>query len=140
MWRAGPPTAAICAPRPAIIPVLPLARRCLIGFEALRFPHLKLLAEPDESNVAGNTGVVAQAFRQSCASILIDRENLARAEQGGRELVLLVRVRREVLDQCVDLVDEPLASGIERWRIERRIAIDAVETVFGENCAERSRD
>jgi hypothetical protein len=40
----------------------------------------------------------------------------------------------------VDLVHEPLSTGIECRRIERRIAVDAVETIFGENGSERSRD
>jgi hypothetical protein len=38
----------------------------------------------------------------------------------------------------IDLVDEALTAGVERRRIERRIAVDAVEAVLGEDGAERS--
>ena len=84
--------------------------------------------------------MLAQAFRENGASVLVDREDLAGAEQGGGELILLVGIRSEVFDQGVDLVDQPLAAGVERGGIQRRIAIDAVEPVFGQDCAERSRD
>jgi hypothetical protein len=55
-------------------------------------------------------------------------------------LVLLVRIRCKVLDEGVDLVDQPLAACIERRGVERRIAVDAVEGVFGEDSTKRSRD
>ena len=108
-------------------------------FEPLRFPKLKFFAQSHEGDVSGDAGVFAQAFRKNGASVLIDGQNLARAEESCRELVLLVGIRREVLDERVDLVDEALSAGVERGRIERGIAVDAVEAVFGENRAERSR-
>src|SRR3990170_4611536 len=111
-----------------------------MSFETLRLPHLKLLAKADKSDVRGDAGVPAQAFRENGASVLIDGKDLARAEQSGRELIFLVGIRCEVLDEGVDLVDQALAAGVERRRIEGGIAVDAVEAVFGQDCAERSRD
>src|SRR3990170_5594752 len=111
-----------------------------MSFETLRLPHLEFLAEADKGDVRGDAGVLAQAFGENGASVLIDGKNLARTEQRSRELIFLIRIRCEILDQRVDLVDQSLAAGVERRRIERRIAVDAVEAVLGEDCAERSRD
>src|SRR4029079_9873290 len=106
-----------------------------MSFETLRLPKLEFFAEPDKGDVRGDAGVLAQTLRQNGASILVAGQDRAGADQGRGELVLLVRIRCEVLDQRVDLVDEPLTAGIERRRIERGIAVDAVEAVFGENGA-----
>ena len=111
-----------------------------MGFETLRLPHLEFLAEADEGNVGGDAGVLAQALRQDGAPVLIDGKDFAGAEQSGGEMVALVGIRRQVLDERVDLDDQALAAGVERGRIERGIAVDAVEAVFGEDCAERGRD
>src|SRR4029079_631057 len=106
-----------------------------MSFETLRLPQLEFFSEPDKGDVRVDAGVLAQTLRQNGASVLIDGQDLAGAEQGRGELVLLVRIRCEVLDQRVHLVDEPLPAGIERRRIERGIAVDPVEAVFGENGA-----
>ena len=111
-----------------------------MGFKTFWLPHLEFLAEPDEGDVGGDACVFAQALGKNCASVLIDREDLARAELSGGVLVLLVGVRGEVLDERVDLVDQALAAGVERRRIERGVAVDAVEAVLGEDCAEGIRD
>ena len=111
-----------------------------MGFEALRLPHLKFFAKTDEGDVAGDAGVLAQALRKDRASILVNAEDFAGAEQRGGELVLLVGIRSEVFDQRMNLVDKTLAAGVECGRVERRITVDAVEAVFGEDSAERSRD
>ena len=84
--------------------------------------------------------MLAQTLRENGASVLIDGEDLAGAEQRGGELIALIGIRREVFDQIIDLVDQTLAAGVERGRIKRRIAVDAVEPVFGQDCAERSGD
>src|SRR6476619_1395281 len=138
MWRAGPPAADKPTPRPAIIPVLPLARRfrgaprrAICGdrgpFGALPPNWLQI-------------GMLPEPLRQNGASVLIDRKDFACAEQGGGELVALVRIGRQTFDKAVDLVDQPLASCVERRRIERRVAINAVKAVLGEDCAERCRN
>src|SRR5262245_43581091 len=111
-----------------------------MGFKPFWLPHLEFLAEPDEGDVGRNACVLAQAFGKNCASVLVDREDLACAEQSGGELVLLVGIRGEVLDKRVDLVDQALAAGVERRRIEGGVAVDAVETVLGEDCAEGNGD
>jgi hypothetical protein len=64
---------------------------------------------------------------------LIDRKDFARAEESGGEMIALVRIGWNFLDKAVDLVDQPLASRIERRRIERRVAINAVKAVLGED-------
>jgi hypothetical protein len=48
-------------------------------------------------------------------------------------MVALIRIGWNFLDKAVDLVDQPLASCIECRRIERRIAINAVKAVLGED-------
>src|SRR5262245_41954405 len=111
-----------------------------MGFKPFWLPHLEFLAEPDEGDVGRDACVLAQAFGKNCTSVLVDREDLARAEQSGGELVFLVGIRGEVLDERVDLVDQALAAGVERRRIEGGVAVGAVETVLGEDCAEGSRD
>src|ERR1700704_4565047 len=98
-----------------------------MGFEALRLPHLEFLAEADEGNMGGDAGMLTQALRQDGAPVLIDGKDFAGAEQSGGEMVALVGIRRQVLDQSVDLVDEALAASVERGCIERGIAVDAVE-------------
>src|SRR5688572_4541929 len=109
-------------------------------FKSAGLPDLKLLAEADESDVTGDAGMFPEAIRENSAAILIDSEDLARAKQRGRKLITLVGVWREVLDKAVDLVNQTLASRVERGRIERWIAIDAFKAVFGEDGAERCRD
>jgi hypothetical protein len=64
---------------------------------------------------------------------LIDGKDFARPEESGGEMIALVRIGRQILDKAVDLVDQPLASCVERRRIERRIAINAVKAVLGED-------
>ena len=111
-----------------------------MGFKSAWLPHLELLAEADKSNVRSDAGVLPEPLRQNGAPILIDRKDLACAEQGCGELVALVRIGRQTFDKAVDLVDQPLAACVERRRIERRIAINAVKAVLGEDCAERCRN
>jgi hypothetical protein len=55
-------------------------------------------------------------------------------------LIALIGVRREVFNERIDLMDEALAAGVERRRIKRWIAINAFESVFGENRTERCGD
>src|SRR5262245_24461425 len=97
-----------------------------MSFKPFWLPHLKFLAETDESDVGGDACVLAQAFGENGASVLVDREDLARAEQSGSELILLVGIRGEVLDERVDLVDQALAAGVERRGIEGGVAVDAI--------------
>src|SRR5262249_946915 len=111
-----------------------------MGFKAAWLPHLELLAEADKSDVRSDAGVLPEPLRQNRASVLVDRKDFACPEERGGEVVTLVRVRSEPFDQPVDLVDQPLAAGVERGRIKRRIAINAVKTVLGEDCAEGSRN
>ena len=55
-------------------------------------------------------------------------------------MIALVRIGCEPFDQAVDFVDQALTSSVKRGRIKRRIAINAIKAVLGEDCAERSRD
>src|SRR5262245_41505425 len=111
-----------------------------MSFKPFWLPHLEFLAETNEGDVGGDPCVFAQAFGENGASVLVDREDLARAEQSSGELIFFVRVRGKALDEGVDLVDQTFAAGVERRRIEGGVAVDAIEAVLGEDCAEGSRD
>src|SRR5690606_5115540 len=115
------------APRAEKLPVLVhLAAGPLPALrEALGLPHLKLVAQPDKSDLIGNTGVGAKRFRKDDAPILVDAEDLHVAVERDRELVPLVRILREMGEKIIDFLRKSLAARIERRRIERGVAIDS---------------
>ena len=95
--------------------------------EGLGCPHLKLVAKADKSDLISKTGVAAKPFRKDDAPVAIDRENLDVAVERDRELVALVRIVRQAREKPVDLFRKSLAASIERWSIERGVAVDASE-------------
>src|SRR5262245_40356326 len=111
-----------------------------MGFKSAWLPHLELLAEADKSDVRSDAGVLPEPLRQNGAPVLIDRKDLACAEQSRGKVVALVRIGRQTFDKAVDFVHQPLAASVERRRIERRIAINAVKAILSEDAAERCRD
>src|SRR5512147_1666872 len=111
-----------------------------MSFKAFRLPHLKFFTQAHESDVRGDAGMLSEPLRDDGASVLVDAEDFAGAEECSRELISLIGIGREVLDKVIDFVDEALTARVERWRIERRIAINAVKAVFGEDSAEGSWD
>src|SRR4029079_615989 len=98
-----------------------------MSFKTFRLPHLKFFTQAHESDVRGDAGMLAKPLRHDGASILVDGENFAGAEECTGEVSSLIGVESEVLDKVIDFVDEALTARVERWRIERRIAINAVK-------------
>ena len=94
-------------------------------FEALRFPHLKFLTQADKSDVGRKSGVRAKRFRKDDASVAIEAKDLDVAVERDRQLVPLVRIVWQAREKPIDLLCKALAACIERWSIERGVAIDA---------------
>ena len=94
-------------------------------FEALRGPHLKLVAKADKSDLGSKPAWRAKRFRKDDASVAIDGENLDVAVKGDRQLVALVRIVRQACEKPIDLLRKSLAACIECRSIERGVAVDA---------------
>src|SRR5262249_1173365 len=108
--------------------------------EAFRLPQLKLLTEADEHDRIGDAGMRLQSLRQHHPALAVDLERLARPVERDCELLPLVRIRRKLLDQLVDLGEQRIAARIDRLTVERRIAVEAVESVAREHRTKRRRD
>ena len=111
-----------------------------VGDETVRLPKLKLVALANEGDPVGNAGVGLQRLGQNHAAVLIDLQDLALADQRGREVLVVLRERLEVLQDRTDRGPELVAAGVDRLSVERRAAIEAVEPIHRQDRAERRRN
>src|SRR5262249_30132348 len=107
------------------MPVHLLARAPTALLKACRLPHLELGAEAHERHVGAKAGVGAQRFRKHDTSVLIDGDAVHVTIEAERQLVPLVRIIRQAVEKPVDGFRKALAARIERWSVERGVAINA---------------
>ena len=122
--------------------ILAVARSGPPGLEASGLPHLELLPQADEGNVARKAGVRAKRFRKHDASVLIDAEGDHVAVERDRQLVPLVRIIRQAVEKPVDVRGRARAACSERRSGERGVAVEAAvdEAVVLQHGAEGGRN
>ncbi len=98
--------------------------------EAFGLPHLKLVTKADKSDLSAKARVGAKRLRKDDAAVTVDREDLDVTIERDRQLVSLVRIVRQASEKPVDLARKSFAACIERWSVERGVAVDA-----GTGCA-----
>src|SRR5689334_13988422 len=109
--------------------------------EAAGFPHLKFLTQADKSDMGRKSGVRTQRFRKDDASVAIDAEDVHIAIERDRQFVPLIRIVRQTREKPIDRLRKALAACIERWSIERGVAVDAAGVAVAlKHGTERSRD
>ena len=116
------------------------ARLLEMGGEARRLPDLKLVPLPDERRLVAQPERRLQPLVHRHPPFRVHAQNLARAQERGRDGVAGGRKGRHRRKQRVDLGQKPVAPAIERRRVERRIGVDALEAVLRQNLPERRRD
>ena len=140
MWRGA--SLVMPAPRRPARPQAshPLPRRLEMRREPRRRPNLEFVALPDEHRFVIEPERSLDPVVERHASLRIHAQDLARAEERGREGVARRREGRQAGQQRVDLRQELQAAAVERRRIERRIGVDAVESVLRQRLPERRRN
>ena len=111
-----------------------------MGGEARRLPDLELVPLPDERRLVPQSERRLQPLVERHPPFRIHAQDLARSQQRGREGVAVRRIGRHGREQRVDFHEQPVASAIERRRVERRIGVDPVEPVLRQNLPKRRRD
>src|SRR5262249_56055696 len=97
--------------------------------EASRLPDLKLVADTGEGDLVLDAGVSLERFGEDRPALAVDLQHLARAVKRRRKLLALLRIGRKARDQRLDLLEQRIAAGVQRGPVERRIAIEALDTV-----------
>src|SRR3974390_3712200 len=108
---------------------LPLERADFLGglrklrAETSRLPDLKLVAKPGEGGLVGDGGMLLEGFGKDLPALAIDLEHFAGPEKRRRKLLALLRVRRILRYQVLDLLEQSIATRIQRWAIEGWVTI-----------------
>jgi len=102
--------------------------------------HINLWAVADEDDGVDDAGVGLDRLRHRHAPLPVDFQDLARAEQSRRQVVVLGGERPQALEALLDLAEEQVAAGIHRLEMRRGIAVQALEPVTGQHGAERRGD
>ncbi len=109
--------------------------------EALRLPNLELVTESDERHRIANPGMHFYRIRQDDTPFRIDLQNLACPEQRRRQLIPFVRIRRQRRQKRIDLVPKHVAACVQSRRVERRMDVEPLESIPGqdgpEGCGDR---
>ena len=108
--------------------------------EARRLPDLELVPLPNEHRLVGQSERRLEALVERHPALCVHAQDLARAEQRGREGVAGRRTGRQRHKQRVDLGQQLQAPAVERRLIERPIGVDALEAVLRQNLPERRGD
>ena len=110
-------------------------------FKALWLPHLKLITKADKRDCGIDPCMRPKDFRKHDAAVAIDREHLDVAVECDRELIALIRIVWQAREKPVDLFRKSFAACIERWSIERGVAVDAASVAVAlKDGAERGWD
>src|SRR3974390_3326737 len=113
---------------------------CELALEPAWLPDLKIVAETDKCRRLGNPSMTLQSVAQLHAPLAVDPERLAGTIERQSELLALFADRGIPRDLRFDIHHQRIPAGVDRWTVERRIAINAVEAVATEYRAEGSRN
>ncbi len=105
-----------------------------------RFPNLKLVALSDETHLRSNARIGLDRLGEGHAPLRVEFQNLARAEQGRREKIALLRIGRMPRQELIDLPQQGMTAAIDRLRIERRMDEEPVEAVARQDRPKAGRD
>ena len=125
---------------------LPLERADFLGglrklrAETSRLPDLKLVAKAGERDGIRNSGMGLQGIREDHPPFPVDLQDFAGAVERRRKLLALLRVRRILRYQALDLLEQRIAACVQRWAIEGWVTIKSLETVAAQHRAERGRN
>src|SRR6185369_2101379 len=108
--------------------------------KAFRLPDLEFVAKADKGDLVLDAGVALQRLGEDRPPLAVDLQHLARAIECRRKLFAFLRVGRETPDQRLDFLQQRVAAGIERRPVQRRVAIETLESVAREYRAERCRN
>src|SRR4029077_13650629 len=93
------------------------------------FPDSKFVAETDKGCGVGDAGMRLETLGQDHATFAVDLERLACAIEREGKLFALFRIGRIAGNQRLDFGEKRIAAGIERWPVERGMAIKSIEAV-----------
>ena len=108
--------------------------------EALGLPDLELVALADEGDPLAESGVVLDRVGEDDAALGVELEDLALADQRRRQELVVLGEGLEIGEVAADRLPETVAAGIDRLAVQRRAAIDAVESVHRQHGAILRRD
>ena len=98
------------------------------------------MTEAGTGDLVLDAGVSFERLGEDRSPLAVDLQDLARAVKRRRELLALFGIGWKARDQRLDLPEQRIAARVERGAVERRIAIEALETVAREHRAKRRRD
>src|SRR5262249_24715223 len=101
---------------------------------------LKFVAEAGKGHLVLDAGVTLERFGENRPALAIDLQHFARAVERRRKLLAFLRIRRKARDQRLDFLEQRIAASIGPGRVERGMAIEALEAAAREHRAERRRD
>ena len=134
--RIGARRAVAGAQRPSQVaqPVLGLFP---VGSEALRLPDLELVALADEGHPVADPGMLADGVGEDHPPLAVVFEDLAFADQGRRQIFVILREGLEIGEARPDDVAKAISPGVDRLAVQGRAAVDSVETVHRQHRPER---
>src|SRR5262249_37541465 len=108
--------------------------------KAPRLPDLKLVTDAGESDLVLDAGMALQRLGEDGPPLAVGLQHFAAPLTRRRELLALLRIRWKASDQRLDFLEQCIAASVERRPVERRIAVEALETVARQDRAEGRRD
>src|SRR5262249_36010262 len=118
----------------------PAVRLLAVRGKAARLPDLKLEALADEGDEVRQPRPLADSVGKDRPPVLVDRKDLALADERRREELVVLRERVELRQALLDRFAQPVAARVHRPLVERRTAIEALEAVPRQHRAERRRN